>query len=68
MNILYPEAIFLALAVPDMFVYSKGYYGKRDQYNQEYKMINSYSNYFKDKALLSLFILKYLPITEEVDW
>ncbi len=66
MNILYPEAIFLALAVPDMFVYSKGYYGKRDQYNQEYKMINSYSNYFKDKALLSLFILKYLPITEEV--
>lgn len=42
MNILYPEAIFLALAVPNMFVYSKGYYSKRDQYNQEYKMINSY--------------------------
>ena len=66
MNILYPEAIFLALAVPDMFVYSKGYYGKRDQYNQEYKMINSYSNYFKDKALLSLLSSSIYQSLEEV--
>lgn len=65
-NILYPEAIFLALAVPDMFVYSKGYYGKRDQYNQEYKMINSYSNYFKDKALLSLLSSSIYQSLEEV--
>ena len=66
MNILYPEAIFVALAVPDMFVYSKGYYGKRDQYNQEYKMINSYSNYFKDKALLSLLSSSIYQSLEEV--
>lgn len=49
-----------------MFVYSKGYYGKRDQYNQEYKMINSYSNYFKDKALLSLLSSSIYQSLEEV--
>ena len=47
-------------------VYSKGYYGKRDQYNQEYKMINSYSNYFKDKALLSLLSSSIYQSLEEV--
>ena len=65
-NIFYPEAIFLALSVSDMFICLKGYYGKRDQYDQEYKMINSYSNYFKDKALLSLLSASIYQSLEEV--
>lgn len=65
-NIFYSKIIFLALSVPDMFIYSKGYYGKRDQYDQEYKMINSYSNYFKDKALLLLLSASIYQSLEEV--
>ena len=34
--------------------------------NQEYKMINSYSNYFKDKALLSLLSSSIYQSLEEV--
>lgn len=65
-NVLYPEAIFLALAVPNMFICCKYYYGKRDERDQEFKIFSSNSDYLKDKALLMLLSAVIFQSLEEV--
>lgn len=62
-NVLYPEAIFLTLAVPNMFICCNYYYGKRDERDQEFKIFSSNSDYLKDKALFNVIISSYFPIT-----
>lgn len=65
-NVLYPEALFLALAVPNMFICCNYYYGKRDECDQEFKMFSSNSDYLKDKALLMLLSAVIFQSLEEV--
>ena len=66
-NILYPEALFLALAIPNIFISCKYYYyGKRDECDQEFKMFSSNSDYLKDKALLTLLSAVIFQSLEEV--
>ena len=65
-NVLYPEALFLALAVPNMFICCKYYYGKRDERDQEFKVFSSNSDYLKDKALLTLLSAIIFQSLEEV--
>ena len=65
-NVLYPEAIFLALAVPNMFICCNYCYGKRDERDQEFKIFSSNSDYLKDKALLMLLLAVIFQSLEEV--
>lgn len=65
-NVLYPEALFLALAVSNMFICCNYYYGKRDECDQEFKMFSSNSDYLKDKALLMLLSAVIFQSLEEV--
>ena len=65
-NVLYPEALFLALAIPNMFICCKYYYGKRDERDQGFKVFNSNSDYLKDKALLTLLSAIIFQSLEEV--
>ena len=68
-NVLYPEAIFLALAVPNMFICCNYYYGKRDERDQEFKIFSSNSDYLKDKALLKNSREYYMHyVTQYVDY
>lgn len=54
-EILSPEAVFVALAVPDMYFYSRHYYGEMGKRIQtEDLRVNSYTEYLKDKAILDL--------------
>jgi len=54
-EILFPEAVFVALSVPDMYFYSRHYYGEMGKRIQtEDLRVNSYTEYLKDKAILDL--------------
>lgn len=65
-NVLYPEVLFLVLAIPNMFICCKYYYGKRDEHDQEFKIFSSNSDYLKDKALLTLLSAVIFQSLEEV--
>lgn len=54
-NILFPEAIFLAASVPEMYIFSSRYYGKRAAKTSELlKPAFPYSDYIKDQANLDV--------------
>lgn len=53
-EILFPEAVFVALSVPEMYPYSAQYYGARARKHEEDGAFhaNRYSDYLRDRALL----------------
>ncbi len=54
-NILFPEAIFIAASVPQMYIYSSVYYGMRKKSAKEDShFFIPYSNYIRDKANLDV--------------
>lgn len=57
-EVLFPEALFAATAVPQMFYYSSRYYGSKSKKNEESEFAprqQLYAEYVRDKAYLSLF-------------
>ena len=60
-EVLFPEALFIAFAVPEIYSYSSIYYGenaRRLQEREEHprKFADRYAEYCKDKALIDLLI------------
>ncbi|MGI6767140.1 MAG: DUF6904 family protein [Lentihominibacter sp.] len=55
-NILFPEAIFIAASVPQMYIFSHSYYGMRSKgTSQDYPLPPiPYSDYIRDKANLNV--------------
>lgn len=55
-EILFPEAIFVALAVPEMYIMSSRYYGSRPKKHEEKAKFPAqrYSDYHRDMAILDL--------------
>lgn len=53
-NVLFPEAIFVAAAVPQMYVFSLCYYGSKGQHAQINLPLIPYANYLRDKANLNV--------------
>ncbi len=55
-NILFPEAIFIAASVPQMYFFSSLYYGTRGKIKEQETGLPSflYSDYIRDKANLNI--------------
>ncbi|MGI6333735.1 MAG: DUF6904 family protein [Saccharofermentanales bacterium] len=55
-NILFPEAIFLAMSVPQTYIFSHMYYGIRDEASAQHEESLSflYSDYIRDRANLDV--------------
>lgn len=54
-NVLFPEAIFVAASVPNMYIYSSRYYGKRaTKAADPLQPAFPYSDYIKDQANLDV--------------
>lgn len=53
-EIIFPEAVFVALAVPELYIWSSGYYGSRTKKQEEKGEFPAqrYSDYLRDKAIL----------------
>lgn len=54
-NILFPEAVFLAAAVPKMYVFSSVYYGVESKHKELNLPPVLYSDYLRDQANLQVF-------------
>ena len=55
MRLLFPEAIFLAAAVPEMYLFSCGKYGKKGKQREPKLPGYLYGDYLRDKANLDVF-------------
>lgn len=53
-NVLFPEAVFVALSAPDLYVFSRHHYGKRTKRQEEKAEYpnNKYADYLKDRAAI----------------
>lgn len=53
-NILFPEAIFVALSAQELYVWSRSYYGQRTKKQEENAQFPAlkYSDYIRDKAVI----------------
>lgn len=53
-EILFPEAVFVALALPEMYLWSSTYYGSRTKKQEENARfpVQRYSDYLRDQAIL----------------
>lgn len=67
-NILFPEAVFVALSVPEIYAQSRQYYGKRSKKQQENAEFpaEKYSYYVRDKAILDTLSAVILGALAEV--
>ena len=67
-NILFPEAVFVALSVSEIYAQSRQYYGKRSKKQQENAEFPSekYSYYVRDKAILDTLSAVILGALAEV--
>ena len=67
-NILFPEAVFVALSVSEIYAQSRQYYGKRSKKQQENAEFPSekYSYYVRDKAVLDTLSAVILGALAEV--
>ena len=67
-NILFPEAVFVALSVSEIYAQSRQYYGKRSKKQQENEEFPSekYSYYVRDKAVLDTLSAVILGALAEV--
>ncbi len=53
-NIMFPEAIFVAAAVPRMYIFSSGYYGSNAKRSERNLPPIPYVNYLRDQANLNV--------------
>lgn len=53
-NIMFPEAVFVALSVPEMYLWSGLHYGRRTKKQEENALFpaQKYSDYIRDKAVI----------------
>lgn len=67
-NILFPEAVFVALSVSEIYAQSRQYYGKRSKKQQENAEFppEKYSDYVRDKAVLDTLSAVILGALAEV--
>lgn len=67
MNLLAPEAFFLALAIPSIYSYASLFYGRPDRQHRVAGMEEAgYSTFLQDKAILDLFCATLLHTIGEV--
>lgn len=70
-EVLFPEAVFVALALPEMYADSRRYYGKRAEKrlkneNNETKRIEKYSDYVRDRAMMDMLAAAVFSALAEV--
>ena len=67
-NLLFPEAVFIALAVSDMYIRPIQYYGERGKKsNEEEELpVNTCVDYLRDKAVLDLLCTVIISALAEV--
>lgn len=58
-EVLFPEAVFVAMSVPEMFILSSVYYGdsarrKKKKADNENLIVQKYSDYIRDQAMLDM--------------
>lgn len=54
-NVMFPEAVFVALSAPELYVWQSQYYrkkSKRQEENATFPPTHKYSNYIRDKAVI----------------
>lgn len=67
-NIIFSEAVFVALSAPELYVWSSQYYGQRTKKQEEMASFpaQKYSNYVRDKAIIDTLSAVILGALAEV--
>ena len=67
-NIMFPEAVFVALSAPELYVWSSQYYGQRTKKQEEMAAFpaQKYSDYVRDKAIIDTLSAVVLGALAEV--
>lgn len=67
-NILFPEAVFVALSAPELYIWSSHYYGRHAKKQQENAAIpaQKYSDYIRDKSVIDMLSAVILGALAEV--
>ena len=70
-EIMFPEAVFVALSVPEMYLLSGGYYGNRARKVHKNDpdadiLVRDYADYIRDKAILDILCSVILSAYAEV--
>ena len=67
-NIMFPEAVFVALSAPELYVWSSQYYGQRTKKQEEMASFpaQKYSDYVRDKAVIDTLSAVILGALAEV--
>ena len=70
-EVLFPEALFVAFSVPELYLSSSVYYGERARKNkkkEEYPegFVNDYADYIRDKAMMDMLSSVILSAFAEV--
>lgn len=67
-NIMFPEAVFVALSAPELYVWSSQYYGQRTKKQEEVASFpaQKYSDYVRDKAIIDTLSAVILGALAEV--
>lgn len=67
-NVMFPEAVFVALSAPELYVWSSQYYRKRIKRQEENVAFptHKYSNYIRDKAVIDTLSAVILGTLAEV--
>ena len=67
-NVMFPEAVFVALSAPELYVWSCQYYRKRTKRQEENAAFptHKYSSYIRDKAIIDTLSAVILGTLAEV--
>ncbi len=67
-NIMFPEAVFVALSAPELYLWSRVYYGQRTKKQEENAKFpaQKYSDYIRDKAVIDTLCAMILEALAEV--
>lgn len=68
-NVMFPEAVFVALSAPELYVWSSQYYRKRSKRQEEnatFSPAHKYSNYIRDKVVIDTLSVVILGAFVEV--
>ena len=65
-NVYFPEAVFVALSAPELFMFSRGEYGSRRKDEEEHVYAPKFAEYLQDKAQIELLCSVILGALGEV--
>ena len=65
-NVYFPEAVFVALSAPELFIFSRGEYGSRRKDEEEHVYAPKFAEYLQDKAQIELLCSVILGALGEV--